>query len=58
MDAPDLDHGDSGDPPLAPEEGDGLPDPDWKLVGLLSFMVSFCAVTAVQYARQLVQVLR
>jgi hypothetical protein len=59
MEAPDLDHGSDAPPP--PEdggEGDRRPDPDWKLVGILSFMTSFCAVAAARYAVQLVKVFR
>jgi hypothetical protein len=57
MEAPDLDHDDGGEAPPPKEDGDHLPDPDWRLVGLLSFMASFCAVSAVRYAHQLVKVL-
>jgi hypothetical protein len=58
MDAPDLDHGDDGEGPPPEGEGDRRPDPDWRMVGLMSFMVSFCGVTAARYAVALVRVLR
>ncbi len=58
MDTLDLDHGDGEDSPPPPEDGDNRPDPDWRLVGLTSFMVSFCGVSALRYAIELVRLVR
>jgi hypothetical protein len=58
MDSPDLETGGGENPPPPDEDGDHRPDPDWRLVALTSFMVSFCTVTALRYAKLLVEIMR
>jgi hypothetical protein len=59
MDSPDLEHGDTGNPPPTDREGDDRrPDPDPIVVAMISFMFSFCATAAFQYGRILIRLVK
>lgn len=55
QDAPDLDHGDTPPPPPRDEDGDRRPDPDWKVVAVLAFGLSFALGSAWSFGRALVR---
>jgi hypothetical protein len=59
MAAPDL-RPDAGDPPPPDDDegGDRRPDPDWRVVGMLSFMAGFCATAAARYGWMLFRVMK
>ncbi len=56
-DMPPVSHGDTGGPEMPNEDGDRRPDPDWRLVGLVSFMFGFTAYTAAHYGKLLVRLM-